>query len=286
MSDCQKPWNSGIQSHLQAKGGFTHRKSLGMNHFVDHTVKPTHPITLQTGRIMFTTPSPHVPASSHAQARTQAPNAMRNSVYPFFKSQSKTPEVVMSEHPVSFRKAVQSQKTVLSNRINTSKNHVIPNERHAETGWVVINHGEQLQHNKNTGISRNINRFFRRNQNIVSMIKPAQGRSRNTPKKEIRPPKTSNTEHRHAHGSAPFKMHQRSNLQMNAFHPLQRIRKKFSPYDKIQSALVHIKNEVHNQRGMIGLLQKSIDKMKHIFSTMQGDIQKLVNSVDVLVKMQ
>jgi hypothetical protein len=189
-----------------------------------------------------------------------------------------------------YRYPLQSQKMALSNRVDDGKNHEMTNKWNTETGRVNKENGKHLQHKDNTGINRNIIQFYIHNQNSVSMMKPAQGRSQNLPKIESQTTKNSTNEDSHAHNSAVDtynnafgKMRVKHNLGMHSTQPLQRIQMIFSPYDRVQAGLEYITTEVHNQRSEISVLQKSVDKMKKIFSTMQGDIQNLVKSFDDFV---
>lgn len=77
------------------------------------------------------------------------------------------------------------------------------------------------------------------------------------------------------------------NYQGNVINPIKRVMKRvLSPYDKIHSGLETIKTEVGAQQGMLGQLQKSMDKMKEIFLAIQTDMKNVLNSINSIMNMQ
>ncbi|XP_062594265.1 uncharacterized protein LOC134255762 [Saccostrea cucullata] len=280
-SNCQKLWNSGTEGSLTTNVDFP-RRALepggGMSHSVDHNSESDYTTTPDTRHNVFTT-SAHL---GHSRRHY--------SIYPFSGSRNKNPDVVVANLPSSSRRSSQPKHAGILNQSNINSSHQrprLPGNKSTNGRWVVINQGGQIQPKKNDGISKNVNQFFRHNRNSVTMIKPFQ---RGFLRKQNQPPRTLNNMHVHVQAPSPYKninnIQQRSNSQNNGFHSSGRIQNVIAPYDKIQSGLTSIKKEVHIQRGMIALLQNSVLKMKHIFSSMQEDIQKVAHSIDVLVKMQ
>lgn len=146
-------------------------------------------------------------------------------------------------------------------------------------------HGNHMNNHTNTHMNHHNNNQFNNNQvnNQVYNKSPYSNMNNNQQY-------NNNLNHNNQYNNHNNNNNNKStggNYQGNVINPIKRVMKRvLSPYDKIHSGLETIKTEVGAQQGMIGQLQKSMDKMKEIFLAIQTDMKNVLNSINSIMNMQ
>lgn len=147
-------------------------------------------------------------------------------------------------------------------------------------------HGNHMNNHTNTHMNHHNNNQFNNNQvnNQVYNKSPYSNMNNNQQYNN------NNLNHNNQYNNHNNNNNNKStggNYQGNVINPIKRVMKRvLSPYDKIHSGLETIKTEVGAQQGMLGQLQKSMDKMKEIFLAIQTDMKNVLNSINSIMNMQ
>lgn len=143
-------------------------------------------------------------------------------------------------------------------------------------------HGNHMNNHTNTHMNHHHNNQFNNNQvnNQVYNKSPYSNMNNNQQF-------NNNLNHNNQNNNHNNNKSTGGNYQGNVINPIKRVMKRvLSPYDKIHSGLETIKTEVGAQQGMLGQLQKSMDKMKEIFLAIQTDMKNVLNSINSIMNMQ
>lgn len=150
----------------------------------------------------------------------------------------------------------------------------------------INHHGNHMNNHTNTHMNHHNNNQFNNNQvnNQVYNKSPYSNMNNNQQYNN------NNLNHNNQYNNHNNNNNNKStggNYQGNVINPIKRVMKRvLSPYDKIHSGLETIKTEVGAQQGMLGQLQKSMDKMKEIFLAIQTDMKNVLNSINSIMNMQ
>lgn len=151
----------------------------------------------------------------------------------------------------------------------------------------INHHGNHMNNHTNTHMNHHNNNQFNNNQfnNQVYNKSPYSNMNNNQ--------QYNNNMNHNNQNNNQYNNHNNNNkstggnYQGNVINPIKRVMKRvLSPYDKIHSGLETIKTEVGAQQGMLGQLQKSMDKMKEIFLAIQTDMKNVLNSINSIMNMQ
>lgn len=170
--------------------------------------------------------------------------------------------------------------------MSTSHHNALNNlHQHNNIHNNINHHGNHMNNHTNTHMNHHNNNQFNNNQvnNQVYNKSPYSNMNNNQQY-------NNNLNHNNQYNNHNNNNNNKStggNYQGNVINPIKRVMKRvLSPYDKIHSGLETIKTEVGAQQGMLGQLQKSMDKMKEIFLAIQTDMKNVLNSINSIMNMQ
>lgn len=151
-------------------------------------------------------------------------------------------------------------------------------------------HGNHMNNHTNTHMNHHHNNQFNNNQvnNQVYNKSPYSNMNNNQQyNNNLNHNNQNNNQYNNHNNNNNNNKSTGGNYQGNVINPIKRVMKRvLSPYDKIHSGLETIKTEVGAQQGMLGQLQKSMDKMKEIFLAIQTDMKNVLNSINSIMNMQ
>lgn len=151
-------------------------------------------------------------------------------------------------------------------------------------------HGNHMNNHTNTHMNHHNNNQFNNNQfnNQVYNKSPYSNMNNNQQyNNNLNHNNQNNNQYNNHNNNNNNNKSTGGNYQGNVINPIKRVMKRvLSPYDKIHSGLETIKTEVGAQQGMLGQLQKSMDKMKEIFLAIQTDMKNVLNSINSIMNMQ
>lgn len=219
-------------------------------------------------------PTQTAPVSNTNQGHKKA-SGFRMKLRDAFMPANKVEKISSNDHkhpPMSTNNHNALNNLHLHNNIHNNNNH----------------HGNHMNNHTNTHMNHHNNNQFNNNQvnNQVYNKSPYSNMNNNQRYNN------NNLNHNNQNNNQ-YNNHNNNNkstggnYQGNVINPIKRVMKRvLSPYDKIHSGLETIKTEVGAQQGMLGQLQKSMDKMKEIFLAIQTDMKNVLNSINSIMNMQ
>lgn len=219
-------------------------------------------------------PTQTAPVSNTNQGHKKA-SGFRMKLRDAFMPANKVEKIASNDHkhpPMSTNNHNALNNLHLHNNIHNNNNH----------------HGNHMNNHTNTHMNHHNNNQFNNNQvnNQVYNKSPYSNMNNNQRYNN------NNLNHNNQNNNQ-YNNHNNNNkstggnYQGNVINPIKRVMKRvLSPYDKIHSGLETIKTEVGAQQGMLGQLQKSMDKMKETFLAIQTDMKNVLNSINSIMNMQ
>lgn len=172
--------------------------------------------------------------------------------------------------------------------MSTSHHNALNNlHQHNNIHNNINHHGNHMNNHTNTHMNHHNNNQFNNNNPFNNQVYNKSPYSNMNNNQQYNNNLNHNNQYNNHNNNNNNNKSTGGNYQGNVINPIKRVMKRvLSPYDKIHSGLETIKTEVGAQQGMLGQLQKSMDKMKEIFLAIQTDMKNVLNSINSIMNMQ
>lgn len=172
--------------------------------------------------------------------------------------------------------------------MSTSHHNALNNlHQHNNIHNNINHHGNHMNNHTNTHMNHHNNNQFNNNNPFNNQVYNKSPYSNMNNNQQYNNNLNHNNQNNNHNNNNNNNKSTGGNYQGNVINPIKRVMKRvLSPYDKIHSGLETIKTEVGAQQGMLGQLQKSMDKMKEIFLAIQTDMKNVLNSINSIMNMQ